>query len=445
MSRLDRLHQLGIDLYPSRSARTHTIREAIAYGCTGEELVIAGRLISADPPAFSGVVQDATGRIEFRLSPESDQSPVVLYNELIPGDIIECTGWADGTCFMVRRMGLLVPSLGACPESVPESAVTLKADVLRFTRRFFETRGFVAADTPYFMNVPDLTPAITSFETACLDASGKTRPFYLQTSPEHYMKRLLVSGYERIYQICRFFRNGERFKTHHPEFTGLEWYQAYADYNDVMRTTEEYIASLAVAVCGASSFQYQGQRIDFSPPWPRKTVRDALWEAVHIDLRQCETPDRFRHNAEMQGITVGEDDSWDDMFHRMFIQYVEPQLPADRPMFLIEYPAQLPSLARPVDGDNRFVERFELYIGGLELANAFTELNDPAEQRDRFESQRKIKQEKDGYAGGIDEAFLAALAWGMPPAGGIALGLDRLMMLFADTASIDAVIAFRDY
>jgi elongation factor P--beta-lysine ligase len=174
-------------------------------------------------------------------------------------------------------------------------------------------------------------------------------------------------------------------------------------------------------------------------------VRDALLEHAHLDLNACQTLDAFSDQATRHGYEIRDDDSWDDLFHRIFIQQVEPSLPPDRPMFLTEYPAQLPSLAKYVPDDTRYVERFELYIGGLELANAFTELNDPDEQRRRFEADQKIKQNVEGYTGGVDETLLEALEHGMPPAGGIALGLDRLMMIFADVPSIDPVILFRDY
>jgi lysyl-tRNA synthetase class 2 len=258
------------------------------------------------------------------------------------------------------------------------------------------------------------------------------------------MKRLLALGYENIYQICRFFRDGERYATHHPEFTGLEWYQAYSDYHAVMQTTEEYITSLAISLCGDSMITYQGRTIDLNPPWTRTRVRDIIWKHAHIDLKRCNTLDGFRKSVAARDVDISDDDTWEDVFHRLFLQLIEPNLPDDRPIILTEYPAYLPSLAKCTGEDDQFVERFELYIGGLELANAFTELNDPEEQRVRFNALLPGEQAR-GYAGGVDEAFLAALEYGMPPAGGIALGLDRLAMLLADTTSIDDVIAFRDY
>ena len=181
-----------------------------------------------------------------------------------------------------------------------------------------------------------------------------------------------------------------------------------------------------------------------TPPWTRTTVRDLILEHAGIDLKHNWTLESFKKCVAARDVEVSEDDTWEDVFHRLFLKKIESNLPHDRPIILTEYPVCLPSLARCTEEDDRFVERFELYIGGLELANAFTELNDPEEQRTRFTEQLPGEQAR-GYDGGVDEAFLAALEYGMPPAAGIALGLDRLTMLFADTTSIDDVIAFRNF
>lgn len=445
MSRLDTLRTLGIDLYPARPGRTHTVHDASVTGDTEETLVVSGRLLAFDRTDRMGTLHDATGLLALCFSPHAlEPESEALLAVLEAGDLIECTGRMQSDRLAVQRVRLLAPSLRPSPDPalITPSALALRTDVLRFTRQFFDERGFLAVDTPTLMRVPELTPAIRSFRTEYRDDVGQTFPLYLQTSPEHYMKRLLAAGYERVYQICRFFRNGERLDTHSPEFTGLEWYEAYADYHDIMRTTEELIASLAIRLFGEPSIRHRGQTIDVSPPWPRQTVRDVLFETARIDLHKCTTLKCFRLSAQSRGVSVGPADTWDDIFHRLFIQYVEPLLPTDRPIFLTEYPARLPSLAKRKPGEDRVVERFELYIGGLELANAFTELNDPAEQRARFEAQLRVKREQQEYDGRLDEDLLSALESGMPPSGGIALGLDRLIMLFADAASIDEVIPF---
>jgi EF-P lysine aminoacylase GenX len=404
-------------------------------------MVIAGRVDYIDRDKTRARLKDETGVIEIEAKEDETN------NKLSFGlsDLIECSGQVENGHFIATAFRLLSPSLCPAPDSINPDILKLRAQVLQYTRRFFDERDFLSVDTPTFMTTPDLTPALASFETPYRNDTGHTQPFYLQTSPEHYMKRLVAAGCERIYQICRFYRNGERYDTHHPEFTGLEWYEAYADYHQVMKTTEEYMSSLAVALNQEMRILYQDNAIDLSPPWPRQTVREIMLAYTKIDLNKCQAVDTFFDQATRLGYEVRNDDSWDDLFHRIFFQAVEPELPSDRPIFLTEYPAQLPSLARYVPDDERYVERFELYIGGLELANAFTELTDPAEQRRRFEADRKLKQDVEGYDGGIDEALLAALDYGMPPTGGIALGLDRLIMLFADTPIIDPVIPFRNF
>ncbi len=442
MSRIERLRSNGIETYPARVHRTHTVRQARESGAGRRASVIAGRLVRMDPPARAGELKDWSGTIDLALA---DPALSVILPLFSRGDLVECTGtWGQDT-YDVTAMRLLVPSLRDAPEPGAAYAVGIRARLLAQTRSFFESRGFISVDTPTFMEVPDLTPALRSFRTDFVDNEGGSHPFYLQTSPEHYMKRLLASGCERIYQICRFYRNGERFDTHHPEFTGLEWYEAFADYGNVMETTEDYVASLAEALSHSSRLTYQGTEIDLQPPWPRYRVRDIFLDRSGIDLDDCDSRDAFASVAGARGYEVREEDNWDDLFHRVFLTAVEPALPAGRPVFLTEYPARLPSLARLVPGDARYVERFELYMGGLELANAFTELNDPVEQRRRFEADLQVKREWEDYDGGVDEALLAALEYGMPPAGGIAFGLDRLAMLFADVRTIDPMIMFRNH
>ena len=426
MSRIKRLHTNGIEPYPARVNRSHTVRQVRDSGTVRSQYVISGRLVQLDPLARSGVLKDWTGTVELALDEPalSDVLPV-----LSKGDLVECAGtWKNGA-YTVSALRLLAPSLREAPEPEAADAVRIRARLMAGTRSFFESRGFIAVDTPAFMTVPDLTPA-------------------LQTSPEHYMKRLLAAGCERIYQICRFYRNGERFDTHHPEFTGLEWYEAYADYNTVMDTTEDYVTSLAETLDHSGKLTYQGTEIDLRVPWPRYRLRDIFLDRTGIDLDDCDSVDAFASMARNKKFEVRDDDDWDDLFHRVFLTAVEPALPAGRPVFLTEYPARLPSLARCVPGNARYVERFELYMGGLELANAFTELNDPVEQRARFEADLEImrsREERERYDGNVDEALLAALEYGMPPSGGIALGLDRLAMLFSDARTIDPMIMFRDY
>ena len=442
MSRIERLRNHGVEAYPARVNRSHSVLQARGSVTGGRAAVIAGRLVQLDPLSRTGVLKDWSGTIDLALSSPDLSEALPL---LSLGDLVECGGTWSLNAFDVAEIKLLAPCLRGAPEPEAADAVRIRADVMKHTRSFFESRGFIGVDTPTFMTVPDTTPALRSFRTEFVDEEGGSQPFYLQTSPEHYMKRLLSAGCERIYQICRFYRNGERYDTHHPEFTGLEWYEAFADYESIMETTEAYVAALAESIVHSSRISYQRTEIDLRPPWPRYRVRDFFLDRSGIDLDKCDSRDEFAAAVRAKGYEARADDTWDDLFHRVFLTKVEPALPAGQPVFLTEYPARLPSLARHVPGDDRYVERFELYMGGLELANAFTELNDPVEQRRRFEAELRKNRAAEGYEGGVDEALLAALEYGMPPSGGIAFGLDRLAMVFADVPTIDPMILFRNY
>ena len=445
MDRLSRLKRLGIALYPACGSRTHTVAQIRLTDPPEAIPVISGRLRALDIGTGTCTVADASGGLSMKLGDDLDAVTSALFCELEIGDIVEC-GVRRRTPeqLTLESLRLLVPVLGPLHDMVHEASLTLKSEILNHTSRFFQDHGFLNVETPHFMTVPDLTPGISSFKTTYHDPAGRTIDYYLQSSPEHYMKRLLALGYENIFQICRFFRDGERYDTHHPEFIGLEWYQAYDDYTGVMETTEEYIASLAITLTGDSVIKHQGQEIDLARPWPRRRVKDVVRELTGIELEQCPTVETLQQALAAIGVDVTGAYSLEDLFHRLFVDQIEPELPADRPIILMDYPAYLPSLARSLDSDPGFVERFELYIGGLELANAFTELNDPQEQRARYETLLESERTR-GYSGGIDEKFIQALEYGMPPAGGIALGLDRLAMIFADTGRIDEVIAFRNY
>ena len=274
-------------------------------------------------------------------------------------------------------------------------------------------RGFAEVETPVRLTAPALELHIDA------EPSGD---HWLRTSPELHMKRLLAGGMEQIFQLGPCFRRGERGDRHHPEYTMLEWYRARADYTDILADTKALIAHCAQAVLGRTDLSYRGQAIQLLPRWERVTVAEA-----------------FQRWA---GWNPAE--HWDaERFDLDLVEKVEPNLPRECPVVLAEYPAPAAALARRKPADPRVAERWELYIGGLELANAYSELTDPVEQRARFEACAAARRAlgKDVYP--VDEAFLAALTH-MPPSGGIALGVDRLAMLFADADRLDDVMAFRE-
>ncbi|MEW6334081.1 MAG: EF-P lysine aminoacylase EpmA [Thermodesulfobacteriota bacterium] len=287
----------------------------------------------------------------------------------------------------------------------------VRASMIRSIRRFFEDRDFLECETP--LRIPAPAPE-THIDAV---ASGD---WFLQTSPELCMKRLLAAGYPKLFQICKCFRAGERGDFHLPEFTMLEWYRAGTDYYALMEDCESLMTHVAGELGLGDTVRWQGRRICLSPPWERMTVRDAF--------------------ARYAGISVDEA-LQDDCFDQTMVCRIEPHLGMERPVFLYEYPAELGALARVSAVTPGVAERFELYAAGVELANAFSELTDAAEQRRRFEKAILDRRIRKGPATPLPERFLDALS-GMPPSAGIALGVDRLAMILTDRAAIGDVVAF---
>jgi lysyl-tRNA synthetase class 2 len=270
-----------------------------------------------------------------------------------------------------------------------------------------------------------------------LDAVSAEDGLYLITSPEYHMKRLLAIGLSRIYQIAKCFRAHERGPWHHAEFTMLEWYRAGADYLDLLGETEELLRA-----CLGETLAYQGETLDLRGPFQRLTTREALLSHAGIDWRAHPDPASFREAARRAGFgPVPEDEPWDDVFHRVFLTAVEPRLGRGRPTALLDYPARMSALARLKPADPGVAERFEIYVAGVELCNAFSELTDPDEQRARFEADQAERRRLGKPVYPLDEKLLAALPK-IPPCAGIALGLDRLLVLSCDARDLSAVLPF---
>jgi lysyl-tRNA synthetase class 2 len=265
---------------------------------------------------------------------------------------------------------------------------------------------------------------------------------YLPTSPEFAMKRLLVGGLEKIFQICPAFRDEPNSITHHPEFTLLEWYRAYADYEQIMHDTENLFEFLAVRLFGKPVLTFQGREISVKTPWPRLKVRNLFLEMTGVDLVQHSETLQLASECKRLGLPVNSEDTWDDLYFKIWLNLIEPQLPSNQAVFVTRYPASQAALS-VIDTDpdgSRWARRFELYAAGIELGNAFEELTDPYEQRKRFTEDMNLRAEIYGPSfpkNPMDEGFLEALTEGMPPAGGIAIGVDRMVMLFADEPHID--------
>ncbi|HTP26440.1 MAG TPA: EF-P lysine aminoacylase EpmA [Anaeromyxobacteraceae bacterium] len=322
-------------------------------------------------------------------------------------------------------------------------AARVRARLQAAVRSFLASRGFEEVETPCLVAAPGMEPHIDAFQARFLpEGGGKGRTLFLHTSPEYAMKRLLAEGLPRIFQIARVFRNGEVSQCHNPEFTMLEFYRAETDYHGIMADLEDLIEHCAREVVGTSQLHRGRGALDLAAPFERCTVSEAFRSSVGIDIGACEG-DAARLRAELaaQGLAGSGSDTFDDLFFRAFLERIEPNIGKARPVFLTDWPAPLAALSKVKTSDARFAERFELYAGGLELANGFSELTDAVEQRRRLEEERMLRARLGRNVYPIDERFLAALAH-MPDAGGVAVGLDRLLMLLVDAQTIDEVLLF---
>jgi len=304
-----------------------------------------------------------------------------------------------------------------------------RARAVSAIRRFLDGEGFIEVETPVLQPLYGgaLARPFTTHHNA-LD-----RDLYLRIATELYLKRLIVGGLERVYELGKDFRNEGISHKHNPEFTMLEWYEAYADYMDVADRCERLVAYVAAEV------GYRGE-IDFAPPWRRETLAEAILARTAIDIRAVRERDALAAEMRTRGIAAPEDDSWPQLVDELLSKHVEPTLQA--PTFLIDYPVELSPFAKRHRSEEGLVERFEAYVGGMEFANAFTELNDPDEQRRRFEQQRALAGAGDLEAQPYDESFVQALELGMPPTGGIGIGIDRLVMVLTGRTSIREVVLF---
>jgi len=316
-----------------------------------------------------------------------------------------------------------------------------RSKIIGAVREFFIKKNFIEVETPALLETPDPNPNIQPFTTLYTE-NKNSKKYFLSASPEHAMKIILCSGFGNIFQITKFFRNGETSELHNPEFTGLEWYEVNTDYHKTMETCEELFFSVAKKVLGTPAIRYQGKKIDLTPPWERISVREAFIKFAQIDLYECETLENFKKIAACKGeVHISEEETWESLYFKVYLHYVERKLTGPKPIFLTEYPAKLSSLARKKNTDNRVVERFEVFAGGMELGNAFSELNDPIEQEERFIKDLRIKYNTSKDLP-VDYKLINAIKQGMPPCGGIALGIDRLVMLLLDCPSISDVVFF---
>jgi lysyl-tRNA synthetase class 2 len=346
------------------------------------------------------------------------------------GERIVHSGFAD----LEQRYRQRYADLAVHPEV--RKVFVARSRIVTAIRRFLDGREFLEVETPILQPLYGGATArpFTTHHYA-LDM-----PLYLRIADELYLKRLIVGGFERVYEIGKDFRNEGISRTHNPEFTMLEFYQAYADYEEMMSLVEELLLALVREVTGGSSeIVYQGVRLDFSAPFRRLGYHEALRQYGNLEIRELDDA-ALRDALRSLGVEGVDSMNRPKLVDELFGELVEPHL--DQPVFIVDFPREISPLAKPKRGDPELVERFELMVAGREIANAFSELNDPLDQRERFEAQARPKAAGDAEAQSFDEDYLRALEYGMPPTGGVGIGIDRLVMLLTDQASIRDVILF---
>ena len=434
--------------FPSRcEPATHQSIDAFS---DGEMVRLNGRL--TDFNKREGVLADEYGSLRFSYGEHT-----IIPSSVVLGDFVSLVGRCSQGFISADAIRLLSPAQRRVAADGDHAASAARAHsiaqlkkrstILAAVRSFFAGQGFSEVETPALSRAPSQEAHLASFETTFGGAGGgKDRDVrYLVTSPEHDMKALLGVGFEKIYQICRCFRNGESTATHNPEFTMVEWYRSFASYEAISRDVENLVSHVCREVLGSTTISYRGRIIDLEPPWCVISVREAFRRFAGIDLDTCRSARAFAEAAAKhgRGESLATDDSWEEIFFKLFIERVEPRLIDLGPVLLVDFPAPLASLSKLSEAEPQVAERVEAYIGGLEVANGFTELNDPRQQRSRFMAQREERKRMDGAeVSAIDEKFLHMMARGLPPAAGIAVGLDRLVMLLTDAARIEDVLAF---
>ncbi len=465
----------GIDPFPNRFKPRHRIGELVArYGAlSGPELeqlnenfTLAGRLVLLREFGKASFChfQDGSGRLQAYVQRQVlGEEAFSWFKRLDLGDLVGFTGTLFRTrtgelTLAVRRFELLTKSLLPLPEKYhgltdvearyrqryldlivsPQvrQVFEKRAAIIRLIREFLESRGFLEVETPMMQPLPGGATA-RPFETYHQALDMK---LYLRIAPELYLKRLVIGGFERVYEINRNFRNEGLSALHNPEFTMLEFYQAYATYEDLMTLTEELVCHVAREVLGNLRFSYQGQEIDLTPPWGRLDLRESLTRIGGLPPEVVRDREALVALVQKEGVVLRPGEGYGRALTKLFDLLVEASL--IQPTFVLGYPRETSPLSRSNDQDPEVVDRFELFIAGREMANAFSELNDPEDQRERFEAQMAAHQAGDAEAHVLDEDFLLALQYGMPPTAGEGIGIDRLVMLFTDSPSIRDVILF---
>jgi lysyl-tRNA synthetase class 2 len=472
--KLERLRASGLDPYPHRFDQTQTTQDAVKQLETQEAnkqakpkaVSVAGRIMAVRKMGKASFIdiRDGAGKIQLLFQTANfKDTELGLFKDLDIGDIIGVKGTRLRTrtgepTISVTKFTLLAKSLRPLPEkwhglsdveiryrqryidlianTEVKDIFKIRSKIITTMRQFLDRRGFIEVETPVL--TPSAGGALaTPFIT---HHNALDRDLYLRIATELHLKRLIVGGYDKVYEIGRTFRNEGIDTEHNPEFTMLESYEAYADYTDVMKMVEQMIPFIAQQVLGTAEVKYGKDTIKLAAPWRRITLRDAVKEYSGIDYVKYPSADGLREKIRSIMKDVDKQKNWAKLVDELLKTYVQPKL--IKPTFVYDYPVSMSPLAKNKTGEDRVVERFQCYAGGLELGNAYSELNDPLLQRERFIEQMQERHGYDAEKWTIDEDFLTALEYGMPPTGGLGVGIDRLVMLLTNQPSIREVILF---
>lgn len=469
LKKLDELKALGVAPFGKKFPPSHSLQQIKDNfdELENQRVKVAGRIMairSHGKAAFFDI-QDQTGRLQMYIRKDGvAEETFKLYKLLDIGDIVGIEGDVFKSkkgeiSVAVSNLTLLAKSLRPLPEkwhglkdtdiryrqryldliTNPEVKQTflIRSKIISTMRRYLDERGFVEVETPVLSPIAGgaaARPFITHHNALDME-------LYLRIATELYLKRLIVGGFEKVYEIGKDFRNEGISIKHNPEFTMIELYQAYADYEDMMKLMEDMVAHIAKEVLGTTKVNYQGVEIDLTPPWKRMTMVEAVKQYTDIDFNLIESDEEAREIARKLHIEDVEDqDTKGKILNLIFEEKVEEHLV--QPTFIYNYPIEISPLAKKIEDNPNFTYRFEAFITGREMANAFSELNDPIDQRERFLQQLKEREAGNEEAHAFDEDFITALEYGMPPTGGLGIGIDRLVMLLTDSYSIRDVILF---
>ena len=471
IKKIEALREKNINPFPAQFLRTHTSLQSIREFEKSEEesdikVTVGGRITARRGMGKATFIdlRDAQGQIQLLIRKNNLGEDYDLLNYIDIGDWLGAKGILFKTrtgeiTVQVSYFQILCKAIRSLPEKwhgltdvetrfrqryldliANEQAVISarsRSKLISTMRQYMDNKGFMEVETPILVPIAagGMAKPFTTHHNAM------NRELHLRIATELHLKRLIVGGLEKVYEIGRVFRNEGLDQQHNPEFTTMESYEAFSDYNDVMVMVEELVSLLAEKITGSSKVSYGDDVLDFTPPWPRLNLREKIISESGIDFLQHEDIQSLKNAMQNIGIDVSNQVSWGGLLDKLISDKVEPTL--TQPCFLVDYPLAMSPLAKKSAHDNRIVERFEGFVSGMEICNAFTELNDPIDQRYRFEEQEELhKQFSTEDMDRLDEDFLIAVEHGMPPTGGLGMGIDRLAMILTNNQSIREVILF---